>query len=349
MKQKHANGIFMPITILCLLCSFFTAGIKAQAPDLKYEIRYAQKTETYFVRADPDWQPTQIETTSLLPFVVKDSIVKTVLTDNSMRTTRFLLNDSRVPDWMSMPYRTVYTMDKVKSYNADGSLIHSFNNSDIVLSTYEKIRDTLTATGADLIPEFPFMTSKRKNELLFEGYSVTKLPGGFFRCVKDSVQLLFNNMNKTFEVLVFDEDSLVKYYNKKGFHISPEGQLVPLYEVSRVPDERFVDNEVFKIDVTNYTSYRIIEGVGFRLNAKELNRFSLYPNPAVNELVIAWDDFLSQPVTVEVFDINGTSVLYSTLEGVDAYTLDVSSLTPGMYFIRVTSGESTQQKQFVKL
>lgn len=77
---------------------------------------------------------------------------------------------------------------------------------------------------------------------------------------------------------------------------------------------------------------------------------TVYPNPVVSEVRVtlssAWQD---KPVNIQVINANGQSVLQVTGAGSgQTETVNVSSLTPGMYIVKVTNGTETALQRFIK-
>jgi hypothetical protein len=73
-----------------------------------------------------------------------------------------------------------------------------------------------------------------------------------------------------------------------------------------------------------------------------LTSFSIYPNPATNSLYFA---IKSSIVMVEVFDLNGKLLLTKKLKNNE---LDISSLSKGLYFIKVITAEGSEVRKFIK-
>ena len=74
--------------------------------------------------------------------------------------------------------------------------------------------------------------------------------------------------------------------------------------------------------------------------------FSLSPNPATNQLTI--DNGELQIETVEVYDVLG-QLQHSTFDiQHSSFTLDVSSLSPGIYFVKIKTNEGEKAAKFVK-
>jgi hypothetical protein len=76
----------------------------------------------------------------------------------------------------------------------------------------------------------------------------------------------------------------------------------------------------------------------------ELMSFTIVPNPAHNKIIInAKIDFHN----VEIINYLGQTIITQSV-GTNSVTLDVSNLTNGIYFIRVTSANGISMKKFVK-
>jgi len=77
------------------------------------------------------------------------------------------------------------------------------------------------------------------------------------------------------------------------------------------------------------------------------NEFSLYPNPVFNQLII--DNAQLKINSIEIYDVVGKKCL--TLNPPDesgGLRVDISSLAPGIYFVKVKSGNEERTLKFVK-
>jgi ELWxxDGT repeat protein len=80
---------------------------------------------------------------------------------------------------------------------------------------------------------------------------------------------------------------------------------------------------------------------------------TLYPNPANDQLKIKWrSENLDQSLNkIEVSDLNGRSLLSETLtdaKGDFSYSLNVSNLSPGIYFVNLQGDGYNKTMKFVK-
>lgn len=81
---------------------------------------------------------------------------------------------------------------------------------------------------------------------------------------------------------------------------------------------------------------------------QDLSHIDLYPNPAVNALTISFNSF-QERIEIELFNSMGQTVLRNSISVVSkTATVDLSGLTDGVYFIKITDSQQHQQlKKFV--
>ena len=74
------------------------------------------------------------------------------------------------------------------------------------------------------------------------------------------------------------------------------------------------------------------------LTETEFTNISLYPNPAYDLIKLSFQQFQAySKVAFEIFSIDGRKLLSQSIPN-ELYTLDISSLPPGMYLFRFTAG-----------
>ena len=76
--------------------------------------------------------------------------------------------------------------------------------------------------------------------------------------------------------------------------------------------------------------------------------FDVYPNPT-NSFVNISCNLATKPTTVEIYDMLGRLKISKSQEVLEFTTLDVSNLSPGMYFVNIMSGNQQQSKKIIKL
>jgi hypothetical protein len=100
------------------------------------------------------------------------------------------------------------------------------------------------------------------------------------------------------------------------------------------------NDEIFYVTVTQ----KIIEE---GISNEQITKFSIYPNPANDELQITNYEF--REGVVEVFDVSGRVVLLSqTTNDKSHIKFDISALNSGVYFIKITNDQGSSTQRFVK-
>lgn len=85
----------------------------------------------------------------------------------------------------------------------------------------------------------------------------------------------------------------------------------------------------------------------FSINDNNLVGMSLSPNPATSEITFQFSSILTgAQSTVQIFDITGR--LISTQVFSDTFTVNVASLSNGIYLAKVTNDGNTWTKKFIK-
>lgn len=106
-----------------------------------------------------------------------------------------------------------------------------------------------------------------------------------------------------------------------------------------VPEHNITFTAVFAADTP--------EGIEQAIDGASI---SLYPNPADEQLFISADG-LKGNISVSIIDLNGrtvsTSRQISDFNG-QALSFDITSLTPGTYFVRIEGENGTKTAKFVK-
>ena len=81
----------------------------------------------------------------------------------------------------------------------------------------------------------------------------------------------------------------------------------------------------------------------------QVQNVELFPNPATDEVNVKLSDFIGQPVTINIFNVNGQVVkqlqLDEVYEGVQ--NIDVNALNNGTYLMRIESAENVVSRKFV--
>lgn len=75
-----------------------------------------------------------------------------------------------------------------------------------------------------------------------------------------------------------------------------------------------------------------------------------YPNPVINQVHLDFKENLPDATTIELMDINGNILSINRPEaGQTFYTLDLSSFSKGVYFIKINSAKCTITEKVIKI
>ena len=77
------------------------------------------------------------------------------------------------------------------------------------------------------------------------------------------------------------------------------------------------------------------------------NKFSMYPNPAIDLITISNDDNIIMN-SISVSDINGRTVKQINVENVNSTQVNVSELSSGIYFMNIATDSGNAVKKFIK-
>ena len=75
---------------------------------------------------------------------------------------------------------------------------------------------------------------------------------------------------------------------------------------------------------------------------------SLYPNPSSDYIKIISSD-LSETVKIDVFDVLGKQTFSDLTNDINNYSLDVSNLKSGIYFITISTKNKSSLNKFIKI
>jgi hypothetical protein len=92
-----------------------------------------------------------------------------------------------------------------------------------------------------------------------------------------------------------------------------------------------------------------IVNTGIGTLAQSIPLFSVYPNPATDELNVLIETSLPLSAKIEAVDVTGRVVYSSPLNisGRFSKKIPLTQFSPGVYLVQITAGKQTVQKQFV--
>lgn len=137
---------------------------------------------------------------------------------------------------------------------------------------------------------------------------------------------------------------------------SPLSVTVPtdaVYGVTRMRVAARYNSDPVACD-TNYDGqiedYTIVVDNPASVNENSLANFSMYPNPSRGSVNIRFDASFNDRVNIQIYDIRGRAVKEFSFENINARfeeTLDVNSITSGIYLVKVLSGNRSTIKKLI--
>ena len=103
-----------------------------------------------------------------------------------------------------------------------------------------------------------------------------------------------------------------------------------------------------------YSLIANISNVAFRMSAPEVlkmeSNYSIFPNPAQNEVNVDFTLSSNKTVELRVYDITGKLVIANTFEGVEGLNknvIDISNLNKGIYMLECNDGDKVQTSKLL--
>jgi len=95
----------------------------------------------------------------------------------------------------------------------------------------------------------------------------------------------------------------------------------------------------------------ILNSVEELIYTQENNNLYLYPNPANNVIHIIMNNFIKDPVEITIIDFTGKQIYNQRLavnNTTNKYSLDISNLSTGIYFVNMRSLDRNYNAKFIK-
>ena len=124
-----------------------------------------------------------------------------------------------------------------------------------------------------------------------------------------------------------------------AFKIKPKSDVVVGDIISGVADIYFDFNPAI---ITNMVNTEVVEPLS--VDEFNINKIKLYPNPAKNVLELSSNLVIDR---ILITDINGRQLSSIEISAID-YSLDISELSKGVYFLEVQTGALKSTKKFIK-
>lgn len=129
--------------------------------------------------------------------------------------------------------------------------------------------------------------------------------------------------------------------------LSPDPQNLFNYAIAQLPYFTVLGDKLFfraQYDEKGYELWTIAADDAMAVTDVNKNKFTVYPNPAVDVINISGDKEIT---SVQVYDYSGKSLLSSPANS-KKLQLDVSSLSKGNYVVKVLSEQKSTSYKIIK-
>ncbi|MBV1922474.1 MAG: T9SS type A sorting domain-containing protein, partial [Flavobacteriaceae bacterium] len=150
-------------------------------------------------------------------------------------------------------------------------------------------------------------------------------------------------VNSQTEVTVIFFETEIDAYNNENSIIDPA-----IYQNISNPQTIYVRLENDNTSCFSIGNFNLIVDASAGINDENTISFSIQPNPASEMIQIQSDSFSSE-TNVEVYNIQG-QVVFSEVKNATtgSFTINVSDLASGMYFVQIQSEGKTVAKKLIK-
>jgi hypothetical protein len=111
----------------------------------------------------------------------------------------------------------------------------------------------------------------------------------------------------------------------------------------KIYNRALADSEIHKYTIS--TDSFFTTGIA-EIDNKTINQLSVFPNPANNSLIVTCTDKVVNG-KIELINQIGQVVMKQSFDG-DSSNIDISGITNGMYFIKLSSGKQSNFSKFIK-
>lgn len=139
---------------------------------------------------------------------------------------------------------------------------------------------------------------------------------------------------------------LQSYHHSLAGNYLSSSQLRTILKETGIAQGTSVIGNVGPIPNMQTAIQRVYSDFLLKTNDTNLLKFSIYPVPTKNELFFVKNDFIANDSTVEIINSVGQIVFASAFP--EAQKMDVSTLSSGFYFVKVSQGKNSFTQKFIK-
>lgn len=261
-----------------------------------------------------------------------------ILTTHKNRTTNNTFNVATSPIYISQPTNNEfnYTLTKFSSNGSKAwtTYLHTANN------VYKTMQNEIMVTG-DIENTYTNLNSMTTTEAYQTNH------GG----KKDIYTAIFPSDGRS-----------LKFGSLYGFAGNEQAYSIPtnkgFYIIGTSSDntssstnlssnnEQFIERNQSGY-YGNILAYFELKNLSIRNGINSLT-FSIFPNPTTNLLHLETKEELNDLTELKVYDINGRLIIATTAKNPNQNTINVSTLSPGIYFLKINSTIYNETIKFIK-
>jgi Secretion system C-terminal sorting domain len=276
--------------------------------------------------------------------MAKSGDVTTIITDNNFKSA----------DDSYQIYKTIVDQSGTRTYHQDGRLVQQVRRSSEDQSFYDELKKD-NGENKFKIKKLPSMPLSQIRLLREQGNDVQVMGKGKVKIRKDGNESFYNpggnEMSKSsFESNILKNRIVRRYKDESDGSISLNQTIEEIYYPSSKGVKRWL------VSVKTVSNLNISGRLNTRESKIENNdtqydyQFSVFPNPAYNELLIEIPNSNSQKlVKISIVDITGKEVMQLN-EQYSPIRVDIKTLQKGIYVVRIELPNSEVKTiRFVKI
>lgn len=287
---------------------------------------------------------------------------KCLFDDGQLSTEIEILNPEEVySKWMdNKPTKIVLNRDNLYMETADGEeVLRKTRNPKSVL-LHDNKASLAALHGLGTPGTFSELTNKTIAEKEIEGFVFQADAGGVVSGALAEKNILIDPTAMSIEEQVFENNELthkVKTQYRMEGTLVPERTITELYKTLTwsgvcVKETIVEEYENYTRNVPDQAYLKPTNGFGANSNliGNQMNKFKLSPNPAVGELKLSMAEAEIDSITdVDVVSVGGAKAQGVTYRHAGtSLDVNVSSLHPGLYFLKIRANGEIHNFRFVK-
>ncbi len=284
----------------------------------------------------------------LKPIHQEKSVTQEVLDDYQLRTTIEISSRDDEEEWMNLPYKFVFDCERMRGYDKHGELITDIPLSDDELAACNQQREEIEQHGYSIgYTHFPMPEPENFDYLEQEGFTINQPLPGVIEISKEDENFveIFNQTDLSIISITLEEESFNEIINHYEYFES--WGYLPVSEVKR----QNLSNGIVITDTEIYTNHQVeghIEPQEPLDTDSNGETVSLMPNPVETTAVVRVEDAPGGLQAIDVYSLQSELLLSLEGNGQTEQEIDLQSLTPNLYVLKVQTSQNSHSLIFEK-